>query len=335
MRHAKLFPLAAICFLVCSTVFALRTEAQETRERRPPNFKALVHDLASPRVGVRSNAVAQLNMVPVSATPSSARDALIALLKREATAPLKPETENAENYHEYIFGLVDAVIRLDDARGLRGVALLGIETSRAAQEFVVRQGPAALAALDEAWTKPAVRPDVIATWGLLLASAPPWLSSDARYRILQRIAAAATEEPIAIASVERDDGVVALMPFLAPPPEDADDPIVVGAMDKGLAALRNRMSALPVTSLLSELAVGTRLFCAGATTGNRSAACTTIQSLIATTTRHISAGEFAPAHSTLQGLVARAEQAGNAGALSATEVRFIREVVTSAGSRLQ
>jgi hypothetical protein len=206
---------------------------------------------------------------------------------------------------------------------------------RCPQQFVVEQGPAALAALDEAWTKPAVRPDVIATWGLLLAAAPPWLSSDTRYGILRRIAAAAKEMPIAIASVERDDAVVALMPFLVPAPEDADDPIVLAAMDKALAAVRKRISALSPARLLSELAVGTRLFCATATTSNRSATCLTIQNLIDTTIRHVSAGEIEPAHHTLQALAERAEQAGNAGALSAMEVRFIRELATGAGSRLQ
>lgn len=330
-RRAGPFSLLTIV-LGLSTLFAPPVRAQE--DTAPPlNVDSIVAALASSDVGARSLAVAALNTLAVSATPASARDALVALLDREVATPLSPASEDeAEVYHEYITELVGSIIRLDDSRGLRSVALLGIQTSRAAQDFVVRQGPAALPLLDEAWTRPNAKPDVIETWGLLLGSAPTWLSADARFQLLQRIAGAVGDLPVAVAFVARDQAIVSLMPLLVPSAADADDPVVAAMMTNALAVLRQRISALSATALLSELDVGSRLFCEGAA-DDRLGACTSIQSLIATATRQIIA-DIPGARGTLAALQTRALDAGSAGVFSAMEVSFITEVASAANSRL-
>jgi len=323
--------LLAIVGLTCSTLIAPRVGAQEDVEP-PLNFRAVVRELRSSNLGVRSLAVARLNNVPVSETPQYARDALVALIEREVASPVHPTTENeSEIYGEYIIELVESILRLNDPRGLHGVAILGIGTSLDAQRFIVRQGPAALPALEKAWKMSNVRPDVVATWGLLLASAPAWLSPDARYTILKRIAGAAPTMPISIANVARDDSILSLMPFLTPAAADRDDAIVTETIEKGLAVLRQRMHTLSPAALLSELSLGTRLFCEGAR-GNRLGACMAVQNSIVTATQHLAASEAPAAHDVLRALVARAEQAGRSGAFSPMELTFVREVAIAADS---
>jgi hypothetical protein len=317
--------------LALSTLRAAPARAQE--DTQPPlNVDSIVAALASSDVGARSLAVAALNTLAVSATPASARDALVALLDREVATPLSPATDDdAEVYHEYLVELVDSVIRLDDPRGLRSVALLGIQTSRDAQNFVIKQGLAALPALDEAWTMPNAKSQVIDTWGLLLASSPAWLSADARYQLLKRIAGAVADQPVAVGFVGREQGFVSLMPFLVPPDAFSDDPIVVELMGKALAAVRQQISALSATALMSELDVGSRIFCEGAV-NDRLGACTAIQSLIANATNQIIADKPG-AHGTLGALQIRAQDALSAGVLSAMEVSFLTEVAAAANSK--
>jgi hypothetical protein len=95
--------------------------------------------------------------------------------------------------------------------------------------------------------------------------------------------------------------------------------------------LRHRISTLSATALVSELDVGSRLFCEGAA-GDRLGACTAIESLIANATRQIIA-DIPGAHGTLTALQTRAQAAGSAGVFSAMEVSFISEAARAANSR--
>jgi hypothetical protein len=82
---------------------------------------------------------------------------------------------------------------------------------------------------------------------------------------------------------------------------------------------------------MSELDVGSRIFCEGAV-NDRLGACTAIQSLIANATNQIIADKPG-AHGTLGALQIRAQDALSAGVLSAMEVSFLTEVAAAANSK--
>lgn len=176
---------------------------------------SLTAALGSISLAVRSDAVTGLTLLPLTAVPSGTRDALIALLEREATGAQPADTvqrsEGDETWGEYIIDLADLVRTFGDVRSLRGLAMLGIETSRVAKEFVASFGSQALPALDDAWaTKPNARPSVIATWGILVRTA----DSTTRVGVLQRLLAPSDTFPIALANAAVAGNLVALVPFL-------------------------------------------------------------------------------------------------------------------------
>jgi len=118
------------------------------------NVDSLVGVLASPSVYARAQAVARLNLVPLQALPAGAREAMIRLLEREATGQVtygETTGPDDETYAEYVVDLARGVLRLRDPSAVRGIAFLGIETSRAAQEFIAARGAAAIPVLDEVW----------------------------------------------------------------------------------------------------------------------------------------------------------------------------------------
>src|SRR6266487_6074011 len=114
--------------------------------QRPAQQPAeILRALDSPDWQARSSAIHVLNDLPVASLPAGFAEKVIALFEREAvdSAP-GPKPEGGEGYGEYLIALMEGVVRLRDPRSLRGMALLGIQMSREAQEFVAEQGAAVL-----------------------------------------------------------------------------------------------------------------------------------------------------------------------------------------------
>src|SRR5206468_3544827 len=174
---------------------------------------------ASSSFRTRAAGVAMLNAVPVADLRTEGSSALISLLEREATGQVaynEVTADGDESWSEYIGDLSFAVLRLNDPRSLRGLALLGIETGRDAQEYVASLGAAALPALDEAWQlKATVRPDVIITWGSLLAvTGTNALSASDRTVVLSHVGTALSDYGVAVATAARRGSIVVLAPAL-------------------------------------------------------------------------------------------------------------------------
>lgn len=209
--------------------------------------------LASTTVATRGNAVAALARMSLSAIPSATRDALIDLLEREATGQEtvdpRPHSEADESWSEYIMDLSDLVRTLGDVRSLRGLALLGIQTSRVNQEFVAGFRAQALTPLNEAWTtKPDARPSVVTVWALIARSA----DTTTQAAVLQRLLAADDTFPIALADGAIAGNLVVLVPYLDSLAQSGTLlAIVQGAVVEAATQLRPAFVALTATQLLS------------------------------------------------------------------------------------
>jgi hypothetical protein len=176
--------------------------------------------LASRDVHVRGDAAARLAMLDTAALPPKTRAAIISLLEHEAVgdvanADTMPLSEDDESWGGEIVDLTDLTIRIGDARGIRGVALLGIQTSRAAQEFIARFGPRSIPALDEAWAKnPDMRHDVDITWGIMMAPGHPAVDSATRRVIAARLLAPADTFPMGLSFAATAGKLYSLVPLL-------------------------------------------------------------------------------------------------------------------------
>ena len=301
------------------------------------NVDSLVGVLASPSVYARSQAVARLNLVPVQALSSQARQAMVQLLEREATGQVSyGETTGAddETYSEYVIDLTRGVLRLQDASAVRGIAFLGIETSRAAQEFIAARGAAAIPVLDEVWTsKERARPAIITTWGYTLASTANSLAPEDRAALLGRIIQSVAAYPIPAARAARTASLITLLIPLRQISDTATDPAVRSRLIAAAAELEPRMAAASATDVLAQLADVITGICQRAT-GARHGTCTSIQSLLTDAQRHIAAGRTNAAHSVLSALQQRAQAALSDGTLTALEETVIAENARRADSKL-
>lgn len=236
--------LALITLL--SVAFSARLESQ--------SVDSLATQLTSADVRTRSVAISALAHVPLTSLPPSTRTTLMSLLEREAngTQVVDPRTADPadETWDEYIIDLTDLVVRVGDSRALRGVTMLGIETSRAAQEFVAGFGAQALAPLDQAWAKkPNARPSVITVWGMLARNSDSLTALTA----MQRLIAPDDTFPIALASAAEAGNLVALVPFMDSLAASlASRPIVQGAVEETANALRPQFMSLSPAQLIAQ-----------------------------------------------------------------------------------
>lgn len=243
---SRLLRLAGIALGIAWLTGPTRVAAQ--------SVDSLTASLFSTDLLVRGAAVEALARLPLTALPSVTRDALVALLEREATGtqsvdPQQPGDAH-ESWSEYIIGLADLVQTLGDSRSLRGLALLGIQTSRATQEFVASFGDVAIGPLAEAWaTKPDARPSVITTWAIIARSADPATQAV----VLQRLLAPDDTFPVALADAAVAGNLTGLVPFLDSLAQSgALIPIVRGAVEEAATALRPAFEALSATALLEQ-----------------------------------------------------------------------------------
>src|SRR5437660_3756129 len=287
--------------------------------------------LSAASLRTRAAGVARLNTLPVATLPAAAPAALISLLEREATGQVpynETTADGDESWQEYIVDLSDAVLRLHDSRSLRGLTLLGIETSRDAQEYVASLGSAALPALNEAWrTKEAVRPDVIATWGsLLTVTGASALDPTDRASVLSRLASAAQGYALAVAGAARRARLVILAPVVGQIADTTSDETTRARLRHIANDLRVQLDATPSSEVLSQLNEWLGGLCVGAS-GSRHGACTSLDRLLTNATRQIGDADAPAAHSTVNASLERVEAARTADSFSDSEATTLRLVL--------
>lgn len=307
--------------LVSSWAFGLAVVAAGTAQAQTPDDAVTMLGASSFRT--RAVGVAVLNRVPVSALPSAAPVALMSLLEREATGQVtynETTADGDESWQEYIVDLSAAVLRLRDSRSLRGLTLLGIETSREAQEYVASLGPAALPALNQAWhDKEIVRPDVILTWGsLLTVSGANTLNSTDRVGVLSRLATAAQTYALSVAGAARRARLVVLAPLIGQVADTTSDETVRARLQRIATDLRAQRDVMTASEVLSQVDEWLGGLCVGAT-GPRNGACISLDRLLSNAMQQIRDGNAPAARGTVNAAAERVEAARTTGSFIAAE----------------
>ena len=225
----------------------------------------LSHMLDSSDFRARGAAVGRLATVPTDSIPSDIRSRLMTLLDREGVADARGETEltaqtpevDAEEFGEYVIALTDLVLSFGDAHASRGVALIGIQTSRDAQQFVAAQGATVLPLLDSVYVaNPATAPAVVKTWGYALATRPatPLVHADS-VRLVNRLLTVAPQQPIAFASAARAAQFVDAAPALEKIGAETSDPNVARVTRSAAVQLRAIRSRQPSRLRVQQMGI--------------------------------------------------------------------------------
>jgi len=231
--------------------------------------------LDSPDWTIRSSALWDLDTLPTDSVPDAVRVKLFRLLEREALR--HDDREGGEGYGEYLIQLVETVLRYNDARSLRGMALLGNQTSRKAQEFVASFGPEALPALEEAWRvggEP--RRAALETYGYMLA-AP---RSGARRTVLRLLIPAADSLPVELGDEALAAGLVASLPLLERALEAAPPGLERSELERATDVLRFRRDTTSAAAIAGELLDWIQGFCYGSAGPRRSTCLETVAPLV-------------------------------------------------------
>jgi hypothetical protein len=255
-----------------------------------------VQALDSPDWRVRADAMNRLNSLTLTELPASFRSKAIALLEREGTS--SAGSEAGEGYGEYVIAVVEGVLRLNDPGAVRGMALVGINTSRNAQEFVAAQGGMALVPLDEAWQDENSREAVGETWALMIVSFAGRLTADERLQVIRRILSARGADAQAFTNAVDDAALGAAVPVV----EDvaATDPSsIVRTVAAGVASrLRDQRAALTPSAQVDRLKEALSALCLGAS-GPRSSACTSLSSKLSDAQSQLAANQESAARDAL------------------------------------
>jgi hypothetical protein len=257
---------------------------------------------------------------------------MIALLDAEASELMRdPSSEpdesqqEGEAYGEYLLALTRAVLRFEDARSLRGMALLGIATSTRARQFVAAQGTAGLPHLDAAWGIGAGMHGAVAqTWALMIGTYADRLTREDVIGVRRRVFTALNVRPLAFAwaaQLAPLPEAVSLLDVLA---ASGENETVRTRATRAAAVLRPQRDALPRRSTLGALDQWLDAFCV-APAGLRLGACQSLDNLLNDAISHVDAGRAEAAGNTLRALATRAEQAVAEGASTESEGRLLAE----------
>jgi hypothetical protein len=306
--------------------------AQQGDPAEEPSIDSVARLLDSPDFWARADGVSRLHRMEVASIPPTMISQVIALLEAEAvkvaedpsSAVDESSTEN-EAYGEYLLALARAVLRFEDVRSLRGMALLGITTSKRAMQFVASQGAASLPHLDDAWALGAGMQGAVAqTWALMLGSYADRFTRDELVAVRRRIFGVLSTRPLAFAWAAQLAPIpeaVSLLDVLAE--SDAND-IVRGRATAAAAVVRSKRDALSRRAILGTLDLWLDAFCV-APQGARLGACQSLDNLLADATKHVDGGGTEAAANTLRAFADRADEAFAEGALSEAERRLLAE----------
>ena len=223
--------------------------------QRPAQQPAeLLRALDSPNWQVRSSAIHELNDLTVATLPPGFAEKVIALFEREAVDSVPgPKPEGGEGYGEYLIELMRGVVRLRDPRSLRGMALLGIQMSRKAQEFVAEQGAAALPFLDEGWRDENARMAVAQTWAYMLTTYSARLSRNDRLQVIRRVLEAHTFDTQAFTNAAELAELVVAIPLIEHVAAADEIDIVRDGAHRAATRLKARRDAMTPPALMNQL----------------------------------------------------------------------------------
>ena len=174
----------------------------------------------------------------------------------------------AEQYGEYIVALTGLVVTFHDPQAARGMALIGIQTSRDAQQFLAAQGPRVLPLLDSVYVGSASSaPAVVKTWGYALQSrqASPLSHADSIH-VVNRLLASAVAHPIAFSSAARTAALVDAAPALEQISAQTKDPSVAAVTRRSAAQLRAVRQQQPTAVRIDEMGFLLEALCANPAT---------------------------------------------------------------------
>ncbi len=289
------------------------------------NVDSLVGLFDSPDWHVRANAVFALYMDHSVHLASSYAPRFTALLEREAVGAIAAAPSDENGYGEYEIHLVELTLRFEDPASLRGMALLGIQTSRAAKEFVAQQGAASLPYLDEAWRRDRhSRMSVITTWALLLGKYMGILTREQRLDVKQRLFQAADSESLGFAWAAETAPLPEAVPLVELIAATTQFDIVRRRAQQVSTSLRPRRDGLPPGALLERLTDWLDAICRGAE-GARHGACESLGNLLADARTQVAAGRLPAAKNVVSTFADRADTAFHEGALSDAEHRLFAE----------
>ena len=214
--------------------------------------ESLLVRLQSPDWQVRSDAIFRLNGLSHDSLPAGYADAIVGLLDRETVSP--DSAHFGEGYGEYMIEVVEAALNLDDPRTLRGIATWGLQTSRVAEDWLARQGGAALTYLDSAWSSPyGDRHAITDTWAKMLGSYPDGLSVTEQVRVLHSIVMADSLDFVDAAITAPLPEVLPLITAIG---ETTDEHILSASAAQAaseLSPLRDGLSAASLARRISKL----------------------------------------------------------------------------------
>lgn len=300
-------------------------------QRPQPSPDSLLKLVFSPSWQVRDDAVLRLSLKHADQRPSGYAAAVMRLLELEAidSAPgdnPHPSDSNngdgeGEGYGEYVLHLVEAVEPLHDPRSLRGLALLGIQTGRASQEYVASLGDTAIPFLDESWKRGAQAP-VATTWAYMAVRYASSLSRGGRLQVLKRLLATATKNTRAFGWAMNNGPFPEAVPLLEDIADTTSQPLNRRFTGEFVNRLKPERDSMSSGALLQRLGDWVEAFCLDAT-GSRSEAC---RVLIADVTRAREAAEAGPLDSiraALRRLGDDASARASRGEIAAGEARLL------------
>ena len=294
--------------------------------------ESLLSRLRAPQWQVRDDALARLRRLPTESLPAGYGDAIVALLETEAATT--DTSQYGEGYGEYEIGVVDAALSLRDPRTLRGMAVIGIQTSRAAQEFVAEQGSAALPYLDEAWNSPqGSKHDVVQTWALMLGAHRDNLAEVERTSIRHAILDSPGVDSLAIVWAAVTAPLTEAVPMIEGIASTTSSAIVRNRATDALGKLRPLRAALGPTELAQKVSDVLAAICLGAQ-GARSSACASLSTSLSRASSATAANQPGPARDTLMAFAARVDTGFQQGVWTDGEHRLLAANARYLGFRL-
>ena len=282
--------------------------------------------LSSRVVAVRGGAVIQLAGRPIASIPAATRTMLIQLFEAEATkANVAFDSiagENDESWGEYTANLSDLVLQFNDPRALRGMAYLGIQTSRNAQDFVAGLRAQAIPVLDEAWANnPMGRGAIVETWGALLAPSNG-LDSASRASVMNRLLAPIDTFPISLTFAATHGQLIALVPLFDSLAKTTPDPSLADAFRFARRGLQPQFVAQPLSSRLADLGQWLAGVCTQPPVA-RVGYCTAAKTTLTTAESLVQSTVYAGARGALTRLVNLTAENRRAGILSSLQATMI------------
>lgn len=302
----------------------------------PP--ESLLARLRSPQWDVRFDALVRLRQLPRDSLPPGYADAVVQLLDQEAVSP---DTSafgegRGEGYGEYLIEVVDAALSLRDLRTLplRGMAVLGIQVSRIAADYVAQQGSTALPYLDEAWRSPyGSKHAIMDTWALMLGKYGDKLTGLERATIRRTILDSAGVDSLDVVLAAQRVPLPEALPLIDGIAAATTSTILRVSANRAVADLKPLRDALGPAEVVQKLSDVLAALCLGAQ-GGRLAACNSLSNSLNSASGLLTANQPPSARDTLIAFGARVDTSFQQGVWNDGEHRLLAGNARYVASRL-